>query len=151
MDAPGPSGEIAGLLGMEAAGIEPATRRKQNPKQVALLPANSLISHRVVPPLRPVSSRLVPFSSPLEGHTGGTCGPTGSICSDASGPSCPVSQGSREARGRRTVEMRRGSVGERSVREVKCRSCAGTGCLRVAVVGGDEVQSCPVCCGAGVL
>jgi hypothetical protein len=58
---------------LEAAGIEPATRRKQNPKQVALLPANALISHRIVPPLRPVSSRLVPFNSPLEGHTGGTC------------------------------------------------------------------------------
>jgi len=65
----------------EAAGIEPASRRKQNPKQVALLPANALISHRIGPPLRPVSSRLVPFLSPLEGHTGGTCGPTGSICS----------------------------------------------------------------------
>jgi hypothetical protein len=33
------SGEIAGLLSVEAAGIEPTTRRKQNPKQVALLPA----------------------------------------------------------------------------------------------------------------
>ena len=58
---------------MEAAGIEPAARRTQNPKQVALLPANALISHRIVPPLRPASSRLVPFNSPLEGHTGGTC------------------------------------------------------------------------------
>jgi hypothetical protein len=57
---------------MEAAGIEPVTRRKQNPKQVALLPANALISHQIVPPLRPVSSRLIPFHSPLEGHTGGT-------------------------------------------------------------------------------
>jgi hypothetical protein len=38
--------EIAGLLGMEAAGIEPASRRKQNPKQVALLPANALSSQR---------------------------------------------------------------------------------------------------------
>ena len=52
---------------VEAAGIEPAARRKQNPKQVALLPANALISHRIVPPLRPVSPRLVPFNSPLEG------------------------------------------------------------------------------------
>ncbi len=69
----GLAGGIAGLLGMEAAGIEPAARRKQNPKQVALLPANALISHRIVPPLRPVSSRFVPFNSPLEGHTGGTC------------------------------------------------------------------------------
>jgi hypothetical protein len=58
---------------MEVAVIEPASRRKQNPKQVALLPANALISHRIVPPLRPVSSHLVPFYSPLEGHTGGTC------------------------------------------------------------------------------
>jgi len=57
----------------EAAGIEPASRRKQNPKQVALLPANALISHRFVLPPHPVSSRLVPFNSPLEGHTGGTC------------------------------------------------------------------------------
>ena len=56
-------------------GIEPATRREQNPKQVALLPAIALISHRFVPPLHPVSSHLVPFNSPLEGHTGGTCGP----------------------------------------------------------------------------
>jgi len=57
----------------EAAGIEPVTRRKQNPKQVALLPANALISHRIVLPPYPVLSRLVPFNSPLEGHTGGTC------------------------------------------------------------------------------
>jgi hypothetical protein len=42
------------------AGIEPATRRKQNPKQVALLPANALISLRIVPPLHPVSSRSIP-------------------------------------------------------------------------------------------
>ena len=64
------------LLYLEAAVMEPATRRKQNPKQVALLPANALSSHRIVPPLRPVSFRLVPFLSPLEGHTGGTCGGT---------------------------------------------------------------------------
>jgi hypothetical protein len=76
---------LGGLLCLEAAGIEPASRRKQNPKQVALLPANALISQWIVPPLRPVSSRLVPFNSPLEGHTGGTCGPTGAICLDASG------------------------------------------------------------------
>ena len=86
----------------EAAAIEPASRRKQNPKQVALLPANALISQRLIPPLRPVSSRLVPFNTPLEGHTGGTCGPTEAICLDASGLSSPVSQGSREPRGRRT-------------------------------------------------
>jgi hypothetical protein len=60
---------------VETAGIEPTARRKQNLQQVALLPANALISHRLVPPLRPVSSRLVPFNSPLEGHTGDTCGP----------------------------------------------------------------------------
>jgi len=60
----------------EAAGIEPASRWKQNPKQVALLPANALISHRIVPPLRPVSSRPVPPDSALEGHTEGTCGPS---------------------------------------------------------------------------
>jgi len=29
---------------VEAAGIEPASRRKQNPKQVVLLPANALSS-----------------------------------------------------------------------------------------------------------
>jgi hypothetical protein len=68
----------------------------------AQLPANALISHRIVPPLRPVSSPLVPFLSPLEGHTGDTCGPTGAICSDASGLSSPVSLASREARGRMT-------------------------------------------------
>jgi hypothetical protein len=45
---------------VEAAGIEPVTRRKQNPKQVALLPANALILHRIVPPPRPVSSRSIP-------------------------------------------------------------------------------------------
>ncbi len=56
---------------MEAAGIEAASRRKQNPKQVALLPANALISHRFVLLPHPVSSCLVPFLSPLEGHTGG--------------------------------------------------------------------------------
>jgi hypothetical protein len=44
----------------EAAGFEPASRRKHNPKQVALSPANVLISHRIVPPLRPVSSRSIP-------------------------------------------------------------------------------------------
>jgi hypothetical protein len=59
--------KIAGLLGLEAAGIEPASRRKQNPKQVALLLANALISHRFVLLPHPASSRLVPFSSPLEG------------------------------------------------------------------------------------
>ena len=63
-------------LALEAAGIEPASRRKQNPKQVALLPANALISHWIVPPLLPVSSRLVPFNSPMERHTEGTCGPS---------------------------------------------------------------------------
>jgi hypothetical protein len=57
---------------MEAAGIEPASRRKQNPKQVALLPTNALISHRIVLPPSPVSSRLVPPRSVLESHTGGT-------------------------------------------------------------------------------
>ncbi len=71
---------------MEAAGIEPASRRKQNPKQVALLPANALISQWIIPPLRPVASRLVPFNSPLEGHTGGTCGPTqGSVLRPSTG------------------------------------------------------------------
>jgi hypothetical protein len=55
---------------MDATGIEPATRRKQNPEQVALLPANALISHRIVPPLRPVSSRLVP-SRPVQFPAGG--------------------------------------------------------------------------------
>jgi hypothetical protein len=45
---------------MEAAGIEAAARREQNSKQVALLPANALISHRIVPSLRPVLSRLIP-------------------------------------------------------------------------------------------
>jgi hypothetical protein len=53
---------------MEAAGIEPVTRRKQNPQQVALLPANAWISHRVVPPLRPVSPRLVPAGGAHWGH-----------------------------------------------------------------------------------
>jgi hypothetical protein len=66
------------------------------------LPANALISQWIAPPLRPVASCLVPFNSPLEGHTGGTCGPTGAICLEASGLSSPVSQGSREPRGRRT-------------------------------------------------
>ena len=59
----------AGLLGMEAAGIEPATRRKQNAKQAALLPANALISHRSVPLLRLVSSRSYPrWRGPLGAH-----------------------------------------------------------------------------------
>ena len=44
----------------EAAGIEPAARREQNIKQVAPLPANALISHRIVPQLRSVSSRKFP-------------------------------------------------------------------------------------------
>ncbi len=62
---------------MEAAGIEPVTRRKQNPKQVALLPANALISRRFVLPPHPVSFRLIPFNSPLEGHAHwGTYDPT---------------------------------------------------------------------------
>jgi hypothetical protein len=34
-----------------------------------------LISHRIVPPPHPVSSRLIPLNSALEGHTGDTCGP----------------------------------------------------------------------------
>ena len=59
---------------MEAAGIEPVNKAIENPKQDALLPANALISHRIVPSLRPVSSRLVPFSSSLEGHTGAHAG-----------------------------------------------------------------------------
>ena len=63
----------------QAAGIEPVGRAIENPKQDALLPANALNSNWIVPPLRPISSRLAPFNSPLEGHTGGTCGPTGSI------------------------------------------------------------------------
>src|SRR5690349_14090291 len=45
---------------MEEAAIEPTARRKQNPKQVALLPANALISRRIVLPPRPVSSRSNP-------------------------------------------------------------------------------------------
>src|SRR5689334_20064199 len=46
--SPQPPFKIAGLLGMEAAGIEPASRRKQNPKQDVPLPANALISRRFV-------------------------------------------------------------------------------------------------------
>jgi len=60
---------------MEAAGIEPAARLNQTPKQVALLPANALISHRIVPPLPShlVPSRPVQF--PAEGAHWGTCSP----------------------------------------------------------------------------
>ena len=63
--------DTPGLLGMEAAGIEPASRRQQNSKQVALLAANILISHRIgIPP------HLVPSRPALEGLTGGTRGST---------------------------------------------------------------------------
>ena len=62
---------------MEAAAIETAARRKQNPPQVALLPANALNSRRFPLSPHPVSSRLVPLLSPLEGHTDGTCGQQG--------------------------------------------------------------------------
>ncbi len=41
----------------EAVEIEPVTRLKQNPKQVALLPANTLISHQIGPRIHPISSR----------------------------------------------------------------------------------------------
>jgi hypothetical protein len=120
---------------METAGIEPTARRKQNPKQVVLLPANALISHRSVPPLRPVSSRLVPFNSPLEGHTGGTCGPTGAICLDASGLSSPNSQGSREPRGRRTgacalARCGRGGAGGGARVGVPAEAAGGDGAVR---------------------
>ncbi len=55
---------------MEAAGIEPAARRKQNPKQVALLPANALISRRIVLPPHPVSFRSNPrWRGTLRAHT----------------------------------------------------------------------------------
>jgi hypothetical protein len=104
---------------MEAAGFEPVTRRKQNPKQVALLPANALISLRIVPPLRSVSSRLVPFNSPLEGHTGGTCGPTGSSRSQTRAARVPRSPKAHEepvGGGRECVPWR-GVAGEGQVVE----------------------------------
>jgi hypothetical protein len=42
-------------------------RAIENLKQDALLPANALIPLELVIPPHPVSSRLVPFNSPLEG------------------------------------------------------------------------------------
>ncbi len=60
------------LLLARSTGLEPVGRAIGNLKQDALLPAIALILLGFVIPPRPVSPHLVPFSSPLEGHIGGT-------------------------------------------------------------------------------
>jgi|GEM_PF-4764205 len=52
---------------MEAAGIEPADKAIENPKQDALLPAIALISLGLVIPPRPTPFPRVPLQTTLEG------------------------------------------------------------------------------------
>lgn len=61
--------------GVEVAGVEPADKAMENPRQDALLLAIALISLGFVIPPCPTQLPLVPPPTPLEGHTGGTNGP----------------------------------------------------------------------------
>ena len=127
-----------GLLRLSPTGFEPVGRAIENSKQDALLPSIALISHRFVVLPYPVSPRHVPFSSPLEGHTGGTCGPIGATRSRTRSARVPQSRASNRlahlSSPLRGVRWSPGSARQKGDAG-QMYSCACRGSVREALVG----------------